>query len=202
MPRTSKALRAESARLRELGWSYRRIALELRRGHRLNARVAYRLAHGWTQEDVARRWNERWPGAGAVKTGKVISYWEVWPARGGRAPSALTLTRLAELYDCRPGDLLDGLDFGEAEAVAAAAPGRTPPATGVGGALRRYRRENGGLLAGGDAAVGPEAAGAAGACGRRACDGPGPDVDWVRSPAAVMVHQDGPEAGWGGSWAA
>ncbi|WP_235433268.1 helix-turn-helix domain-containing protein [Protofrankia coriariae] len=105
-------LRAESRRLRALGWSYRRIALEWQRRYRLNARVAFRLAHGWTQEEAARRWNTRWPGDDAPKTGKSFSYWEVWPARGGRAPSTRTLHRLAELYLCRPGDLLDGDDFG------------------------------------------------------------------------------------------
>jgi hypothetical protein len=97
--------------MREQGWSYRRIAAELQLLHNLNALLAFRLAHGWTQEEAARRWNERWSGDGPPKTGKNFSYWEIWPARGGRAPSAATLQRLAELYLCRPGDLLDGEDF-------------------------------------------------------------------------------------------
>jgi hypothetical protein len=105
-------LRARAARLRGLGWSYRRIARELQSGHRLNALTAFRLAHGWTQEEAARRWNERWPDQAPPKTGKCFSYWEAWPARGSRAPSARTLLRLAELYLCRAGDLLDGEDFG------------------------------------------------------------------------------------------
>jgi hypothetical protein len=105
-------LRARAARLRGLGWSYRRIACDLRGGGGLGALAAFRLAHGWTQEEAARRWNERWPGEGPPKTGKCFSYWEAWPARGGRAPSAGTLLRLAELYLCRAGDLLDGEDFG------------------------------------------------------------------------------------------
>jgi hypothetical protein len=109
---SAAGLRAESGRLRALGWSYRRIALEWQRRYHLNARVAFRLAHGWTQEEAARRWNIRWSGEGQPKTGKSFSYWEVWPGRGGRAPSSRTLTRLAELYLCRPGDLLDGEDFG------------------------------------------------------------------------------------------
>ncbi|OAA18815.1 hypothetical protein UG55_109918 [Frankia sp. EI5c] len=205
--------------MRALGWSYREIALELRRNHRLNARVAYRLAHGWTQEDVARRWNERWPGTGSIKTGKAISYWEVWPAGSGRAPSARTLARLAELYHCRPGDLLDGLDSGELEAV----PARPRPATGLGRGLRAYRQEEGGFLAGAveeahptnpvakpgaasnPAAVpapalavvrvsGPGHSGPGGEAGRHGAPvGPAPDVDEVRAPVAVMVHQDGPQ---------
>jgi hypothetical protein len=105
-------LRAQAVRLRGLGWSYRRIARHLQSGQRLGALAAFRLAHGWTQEEAARRWNERWSGEGPPKTGKSFSYWEAWPARGGRAPSLGTLRRLAELYLCRPGDLLDGEDFG------------------------------------------------------------------------------------------
>jgi hypothetical protein len=109
---TASGLRAQANRWRQQGWSYRRIAGELQRLHHLNARLAFRLAHGWTQEEAARRWNERWSGEGPPKSGKSFSYWETWPARGGRAPSPGTLQRLAELYLCRPGDLLDGEDFG------------------------------------------------------------------------------------------
>jgi hypothetical protein len=109
---TVAGLRAESRRLRARGWSYRRIALHWQRRYQLGARLSFRLAHGWTQEDAARRWNARWPGESPPKTGKNFSYWETWPARGGRAPSPQTLDRLAELYLCRPGDLLDGRDFG------------------------------------------------------------------------------------------
>ncbi|ABD10039.1 hypothetical protein ThrDRAFT_02127 [Frankia casuarinae] len=110
---TVARIRAEALRLRELGWSYRRIARRLQARHHLSALVAFRLAHGWTQEEAARRWNERWPGSGPAKTGKTFSYWESWPAKGSRAPSTQVLSRLAELYLCRPGDLLDGRDYGE-----------------------------------------------------------------------------------------
>jgi hypothetical protein len=113
---TVTALRAESNRLRQLGWSYRRIAGELQRRHKLGALVAFRLAHGLTQDDAARRWNERWSGDGPPKAGKNFSYWETWPSPGGRAPSPVILRRLAELYLCRPGDLLDGEDFGVRDA--------------------------------------------------------------------------------------
>ncbi len=126
-------LRAESGRLRALGWSYRRIALEWQHRYRLNARVAFRLAHGWTQEEAARRWNARWSGEGLSKTGKSFSYWEVWPGRGGRAPSTQTLVRLAELYLCRPGDLLDGEDFGRFDTGcddAVGGPAREPGSAG------------------------------------------------------------------------
>jgi len=107
---TVAQLRAQSIELRALGWSYRRIAAHWRQAHGLGSRLAFRVAHGWTQEEAARRWNDRWPAT--PKTGKSFSYWETWPAPGGRAPSPLTLARLAELYLCRPGDLLDGVDYG------------------------------------------------------------------------------------------
>nr|WP_232794250.1 MULTISPECIES: helix-turn-helix transcriptional regulator [Pseudofrankia] len=110
MAPTAAQIRAQSTDLRALGWSYRRIAAHWQLAHGLGARLAFRLAHGWTQEDAARRWNERWPAS--PKTGKSFSYWETWPASGGRAPSPLALARLAELYLCRPGDLVDGLDYG------------------------------------------------------------------------------------------
>jgi hypothetical protein len=120
-------IRVEARQLRELGWSYRRIARRLQVRHRLGALVAFRLAHGWTQEEAARRWNERWPAPGPAKTGKTWSYWESWPAKGGRAPSATVLWRLAELYLCRPGDLLDGPDFGEFDAGVGGAGDRPVP---------------------------------------------------------------------------
>ncbi|WP_307874859.1 helix-turn-helix domain-containing protein [Frankia nepalensis] len=110
MTPTLTQLRARSADLRGLGWSYRRIATHWQLAYRLGALLAFRLAHGWTQEEAAWRWNARWPAD--PKTAKSFSYWETWPGSGGRAPSPRTLARLAELYLCRPGDLLDGVDHG------------------------------------------------------------------------------------------
>jgi len=117
---TAAQLRAQAGALRALGWSYRRIAKHWQRGYRLNARLAFRLARGWTQDEAARQWNARWPAD--LKTSKAFSYWESWPAPGGRAPSPGVLQRLAELYLCRPGDLLDGIDYGALD------PGRDGPA--------------------------------------------------------------------------
>ncbi|WP_018505058.1 helix-turn-helix domain-containing protein [Parafrankia discariae] len=205
MPSTSKALRVQAIHLRSLGWTYQRIALELRLRHRVNARVAYRLAHGWTQEEVARRWNERWPGPGVAKTGKTISYWEVWPARGGRAPSAHTLARLAALYHCRPGDLLDGTDHDDLDEL----PGRAPSECGPRRALSRYRHlDQGSFAAAGEereplAAPTGHSRGPAGAAGpvspcadpHCGCHGgAGETVDLVRAPVMAMTHQDAPGA--------
>jgi len=40
---------------------------------------------GWSQSQVAEEWNRRWPDD--LKTFKNFSYWELWPARTGHAPS-------------------------------------------------------------------------------------------------------------------
>lgn len=78
--------------------------------YRVNARVALRLVHGWSQRDAAEAWNARWPAD--IRTFKNFSYWELWPSSTGHAPSLDSLTRLAELYECRVSDLLsDVADF-------------------------------------------------------------------------------------------
>jgi len=70
----------------------------------VNTRVAFRQAHGWSQREAADHWNLRWPAD--PKTFKNFSYWELWPAASGHAPSLDVLARLAELYECRVADLL------------------------------------------------------------------------------------------------
>ncbi|HET9254337.1 MAG TPA: hypothetical protein VFO16_03920, partial [Pseudonocardiaceae bacterium] len=71
--------------LRAGGASWVDIADALRRRYRLNARVALRYAHGWSQRQAADEWNKRWPDE--LKTFKVFSYWEQWPGSTGFAPS-------------------------------------------------------------------------------------------------------------------
>ncbi len=95
MARSARSYQQEAEQLRAAGWTYRRIAAEWRQRYGFNSRVAFRLAHGLTQADVASRWNEQWPDPDSPKTAKQISYWEIWPAPGGRCPSVDTLNRLA-----------------------------------------------------------------------------------------------------------
>jgi hypothetical protein len=90
--------------LRQRGLSYVEIASALRRQFGLNARAAFRVAHGWSQRDAADAWSIRWPGE--PKTAKNISYWELWPSQTGHAPSLGVIERLAELYHCSVADLL------------------------------------------------------------------------------------------------
>src|SRR5947207_307779 len=125
MARSARSYQREAEQLRAAGWTYRRIAAEWRQRYRFNSRVAFRLAHGLTQSDVARRWNEQWPDPDSPKTAKQISYWEVWPAPGGRCPSLETLNRLAYLYRCSAGELLDGEDYSHLDSVHANRPDDT-----------------------------------------------------------------------------
>src|SRR4051794_14165000 len=109
---------AERARLlRSQGWTFDRIARQFREEYGVNSRVAYRLAHGLTQADVATQWNHHWPDPDVPKSAKQISYWEIWPEPGGRTPSLETLNRLAFLYQCQAGELLDGVDHRDRDAA-------------------------------------------------------------------------------------
>jgi transcriptional regulator with XRE-family HTH domain len=111
VPRGDRQLADEAARWRAQGWTYKQIAEEWQQQHGFNARVAFRLAHGLTQQGVADRWNERWPSdTDSPKTAKHLAYWEAWPDASGRTPSLDTLNRLACIYQCSAGDLLGGED--------------------------------------------------------------------------------------------
>jgi hypothetical protein len=118
--------------LRAQGWTYRDIANRFRAERNVNSRVAFRLAHGLTQQGVADRWNELWPcddGETPI-TYKHISYWEAWPTKSGRTPSLKTLNRLARIYCCRANDLLDGEDYSQLDTAADTTPLTTEGAGG------------------------------------------------------------------------
>jgi hypothetical protein len=66
-----RSLRAEG---KVAGGSRRRAPVALP----LNARVALRYAHEWSQRQAADEWNKRWPDE--LKTFKMFSYWEQWPS--------------------------------------------------------------------------------------------------------------------------
>lgn len=94
-------------RLRRAGCTFVEIAEVLRHQFGLNARVAFRVAHGWSQGDAASQWSRLWPDD--RKIAKVFSYWEQWPAVTGHAPSLEVVERLARLYECSVADLLADL---------------------------------------------------------------------------------------------
>lgn len=116
MPRKYRSRRARlaalSASLRAQGWTWTEIGHRIAREENVNTRVAMRLAHGMTQVDVAGEWNALFPAAAdsAGMGDKRISYWESWPI-GGYEPSLKSLKRLARIYQCGVGDLMDDGDF-------------------------------------------------------------------------------------------
>src|SRR5713226_1499717 len=101
-------LTALSESLRGQGWSWSRIAVRIAADERVSMRVAFRLAHGLSQREVADRYNDLFlaeDGTGVI-TSKHISCWESWPQSGHEA-SLRTLKRLAQLYKCDVGSLID-----------------------------------------------------------------------------------------------
>lgn len=111
-------LAALVAEYRADGRTWAQIAALIAHEEHVNARVAMRMAHGLTQAEVARRWNERWRAAAGSPgiTDKNISYWETWP-ESGHEPSLNTLKRLAQLYQCDVGELIDDGRYGHLDPV-------------------------------------------------------------------------------------
>lgn len=104
-PRSRRQEQTRTAQeLRAQGRSWAEVAADFCGRYRVNARVAHRIARGWSQREAADAWNARWPDD--LKSSKNFSTWELWPGPTGHAPALATLDRLAQLYECTAGDLL------------------------------------------------------------------------------------------------
>lgn len=91
------------------GRTYEEIAREMAARWRLRPRLAWRHAHGLTQDEVVRRYNEALNDPSAAMTGKRISDYEAWP-NGGSRPLPGILAILARIYSTAPSSLIDHLD--------------------------------------------------------------------------------------------
>ncbi len=106
-------------RMRGLGFGYDEIAAEVSRRYQVRPRQAYRLAWGWTLDQVAARFNERAASEGtdpegrAGMTGPHLCELEHWPD-SERKPSVYVLCLLAGVYDT---DVLCLLDLADHESL-------------------------------------------------------------------------------------
>jgi len=106
-------------RMRGLGFGYDEIAAEVSRRYQVRPRQAYRLAWGWTLDQVAARFNERAASEGtdpegrAGMTGPHLCELEQWPD-SERKPSVYVLCLLAGVYDT---DVLCLLDLADHESL-------------------------------------------------------------------------------------
>lgn len=91
------------------GRTYEEIKAEFALRWGFRPRQAWRNAYGWTQDDVAARYNQLRDDDQASVTDKHISDWENWPY-GGKKPIPKTLSVLAKIYDISPSKLVDQTD--------------------------------------------------------------------------------------------
>jgi hypothetical protein len=118
MPRSVREERRDLARAaRKQGKTWVEVAAQLReRWPELTPRAALRMAHCWTQQDVADAWSRRF--IGRPPESKEVSRWEVWPGRSGVRPSLDTLDKLAQLFECSISDLLSDIsDYRDSDVV-------------------------------------------------------------------------------------
>jgi hypothetical protein len=82
------------------------IAQDFQVRFKLNPLRAFREAHRLTQAGVVHRWNQHWPDDPLSE--RRLGAWEALPGLTGNEPPLAGLERLAKIYQCRAGDLVDG----------------------------------------------------------------------------------------------
>ena len=93
MPRNYRSRRARLAALRDemrrQGATWKQVAARIATEERVNALIAFRLAHGLSQQEVADRWNEAFPSAnGEASMTDQLNREELMRLQGGSAPMA------------------------------------------------------------------------------------------------------------------
>jgi hypothetical protein len=117
-PRSLKQqMDALTAQLREGGSTWSQVAADYQVRFKLNPLRGFREAHRYTQSKVVQLWNRRWPDD--VLSERRLGAWEAWPSMTGNEPPISGLERLARIYQCRAGDLVDGEDHGRGDDHAA-----------------------------------------------------------------------------------
>lgn len=89
--------------------TYEEIKVEFALRWGFRPRQAWRHAYGWTQDDVAARYNQLRNDDQASITDKHISDWENWP-HSGKKPTPKTLLILAKIYSTSASELVDQTD--------------------------------------------------------------------------------------------
>ncbi|MGH3388909.1 MAG: hypothetical protein ACRDOO_08525 [Actinomadura sp.] len=110
-PTTKKQRDALRERMLAAGRTRHAVAEEMSRrwGHR--PRLAWRYAHGWSQETAADMFNQRHDDSGrAPMSGTRVGAYERWPD-GGERPGLRTLRGLAEVYGTTLDRLVDEHDL-------------------------------------------------------------------------------------------
>jgi tetratricopeptide (TPR) repeat protein len=97
-------------RLLQQGRTREQIAAAMTQEFGDRPRVAWRHAHGWTQKDVAARYNEEIHDQQQSVTANRISDYERWPRKGGRKPTVPVISVLAKVYSTRALNLIDSHD--------------------------------------------------------------------------------------------
>src|SRR5512139_334347 len=102
-----------TSQMRERGMTWRDIARAYQSRYRLPPLRAFREAHRYTQAKVVEIWNTLWPDDALSE--RRLGAWEAWPGPTGHEPSVTNLNRLARIYQCRAGDLVNGEDHTDAD---------------------------------------------------------------------------------------
>jgi tetratricopeptide (TPR) repeat protein/transcriptional regulator with XRE-family HTH domain len=93
------------------GRTREQIATAMMRKFKVRRRVAWRNAHGWTQDHVADLFNEKLNDPRKPMTGSRISDFERWPISSRTKPTFETLGVLADIYGTTVLNLIDDHDY-------------------------------------------------------------------------------------------